>query len=422
MQENVQSDGPLSVLEHAGGSPTFGFNNAVGIAYPPGLHGDFPAVPPLPPSPTRRRGDRPQTDAQTGGSPPPKVTSERVKPKLSLAFPDPPPHIPSALTDSHISGGAAGGSGNGPLLALQEDRPKATSAPPTMSTFPESGFLDVDPKVKDAGPGQVVHDVGVITTVTQRIKKEQPALLLDTPTVEHPSSSYPYSWDVNVVPQGVVVVGTVGVVVDTTEEAKPEEDEKGKKKETETKGSTRKSPAKLRKPNPHAKPILCVTPPPPPEPPQVSSPSPMPYAHRLTRSKSWKGLLSRSDKDSLSVGSIRGMTKGRRKSAEPLASPSAAPEQKQERQVSAPSSFPSTPVPTPPPTPPSVSSPLPVVEDAPLLRANAPDVERKETRGERESYYIPEEWFTKLPSVSEDSRVKEGSTPPPKRTRRTKSL
>ena len=382
LESRIVDDGGVSVLEQVGASSEVGS----GHVYPPGLHGDYPWGA-HPPSPTRkvlavspRRRDFAELavdDAREAlvMEKPPNTRSPRPKPHLTLSLSAMSKPSSAPMTDSHL------GQGRGTVTVFQEARTTPLSAPAHVSSF------TLEPVLETA------------RTLEGPPKEDAPALLLDTPTVEHHTSTYPYTWDINVVPRGMVVVGRVGVAEEESTSVSLTSDK------ASSIGKSSKGPSKLRKPNPNAKPIVCVTPPPlPPVPPLPSKEE----QARLVRSKSWKGLLSRSEKDTLQVSEGGKLVKRRRRSAEPLASSASSlkkakgADNKDER-----SSLMSSPS----------SESLDSIDSDDLGEVIAPT----------ETYHIPDAWFTVSKPKTETPKSSSGvdlsaSEPVEHKVMRTKSM
>ncbi|PVG03721.1 hypothetical protein CPB86DRAFT_304328 [Serendipita vermifera] len=293
----------LGILEQVGGTSqttkktaNVGFNDNVGIGFPPGLHSDMPP-PPLSPTKkllhlqqeSQRRPsfyiprDEPDLEAGLLAANQPIVSEKSAnsgskaarRPKLRLSF----------------SGS------NSPTTTDQTVPPVPplpSSAPPSTSTFniatqkasPSQNVKnDTCAKARDTVLSSAVTtfeagqqgDGTASDTPPEAQKKDTEALLLDTPTTEYSSSTYPYKWELNVVPNGVVVVGTVGVV-----DGEPSKDStvfpSGEKPATTSKRSN---------------PILCVTPPAPSSSSSgtvssLKSISPRTRTNVLRRAKSWR--------------------------------------------------------------------------------------------------------------------------------------
>ena len=272
----------LGILEQVGGAtnaaqavgPAYVSSNSVGVGYPPGLHGDLPS----PPSSPKRAAIMPESPRRASHyvprdlppSPGPDVVpstmekdtkrTARPRPRLTLAFPEPPTHDPSG----------------------HQPKGRSVSLPYTRS------YQSME-ELSGSAHGSSTHIM----------EKDTPALLLDTPTAEHPLSSYPYTWDVNVLPPGVKVVGTVGV----TAQSKNDDMIMEMPGDIESAGCTASSSSpssgtgpftavakvlsKVRK----VKPVLYVTPPIPSDGP-VEVPQGPRRLQKLNRSKSWKDLSS----------------------------------------------------------------------------------------------------------------------------------
>jgi len=292
----------LGILEQVGGSAeaTGKFTgpgcaqNGVGVGHPPGLHGDLPSPPTSPkkwttspPESPRRVShyisrELPPTNEDTSANvphTPPLVMAKDPKrlgrhgPRLTLAFPDPPSYNPSELpieftalcctrpyqsTDDLLEGAAHVGC--------------PTDRNPSDATILEAG-----------------------RTCLSKPEEEASALLLNTPTAEHPSSSYPYKWDVNILPTGVKVIGTVGVVSvssfnETVTEAPTIADTSERVASSPATGplnAVAKVLSKVRK----VKPVLYVTPPPAASSLENTQEGQQPRRLvKLNRSRSWRDL------------------------------------------------------------------------------------------------------------------------------------
>ncbi|KIM25643.1 hypothetical protein M408DRAFT_331018 [Serendipita vermifera MAFF 305830] len=258
----------LGILEQVGGAaeaaqaigPAYVAANEVGVGYPPGLHGDLPSPPSSPkraatlPDSPRRVSHYVSRDLPPTTEPAPPVVMEkdtkktpRARPRLTLAFPDPPSHDPA--------------------------KARSASLPYVRAYQPSEDLVGARPVEKDA-----------------------PALLLDTPTAEHPSSTYPYTWEVNVLPPGIKVVGTVGVSGSSDVEQVPEvpsstEASSGNTASTSSSSRPFNAVAKVFSKVRKVKPVLYVTPPLPSDDGAEKPPAPR-RLQKLNRSKSWKDLSS----------------------------------------------------------------------------------------------------------------------------------
>jgi hypothetical protein len=289
----------LGILEQVGGTSQTGkkavnidFNENVGIGFPPGLHSNMPP-PPLSPTQKLRHlqqesqrrpsfyipRDEPDLEAGVLAANQPIVSEKSAnsgsktprRPKLRLSFSGsnsstsadqtipPVPPLPSSAPASTIAFN----------VATQTKDVKGSTCAASRDTVPSgaAATFQAGQQGDAAAPG----------STSESQKREGEALLLDTPTTEYSSSTYPYKWELNVVPNGVVVVGTVGVIDGTSS--------------TSTVFPTGEKPAITSK---RSNPILCVTPPAP----SPSSPSSgvsslkaisgRPRPNVLRRSKSWR--------------------------------------------------------------------------------------------------------------------------------------
>lgn len=271
----------VGIQEHAGGLARRQPYQDVGSGFPPGLHGDIPFPPPLPKKSEAQDNPRRTSFYVERGLPSQPSMNQgkrpmRSKPQLTLNLRTSPKRRPS---DSDLyplhqtpSSAPAGTVAFADVVACSSSSSQSRhahvrvadsvpmSAPPTMFTTPT--FSETIDEINAIQQKRNDHVGCQLSCDVDAEHKEAPALLLDTPTVEYPSSTYPYTWELSVVPRGVTVIGTVG-------------DREG----ADANGEGRSE---------MSKPLLCVTPP-------ADAPS-------LGRLRSWK---SRSAEPLRSTGGLR---------------------------------------------------------------------------------------------------------------------